>query len=152
MNHASEIPLPPAVRNPNKMATLRPGQGAEGRKKCTRSFASKLRRYLESGTKQALDEQGRTRLRQIFDNLVEIAIDPEHPQAVHASQVLLDRAYGRPAPSEEESRTTHMGGYRFVYVNQPTFNIPEESAVQVVEQPKPEFIGVDFEIDANFLR
>jgi len=50
----------PGLGNPNKLANLRPGLGAEGRRKHVRSIANKLRRYLESHKKTARDSQGRT--------------------------------------------------------------------------------------------
>jgi len=52
----------PGLGNPNKLANLRPGLGAEGRRKHVRSIANKIRRYLESHKKRARDSQGRNRL------------------------------------------------------------------------------------------
>jgi hypothetical protein len=131
--------LLPALRNPSKMETLQSGQGAAGRKKCTRSFASKLRRYLESGTKQATDSEGRNRLRQILDNLVEIASDPQHPHSVSAAQVLLDRGYGKPAPSQEELGAIRTGGFQIVYMERPLINGPVEDYAPPLP-PQPDFL------------
>lgn len=112
--------LAPGLRNPSKLANLRPGQGAEGRKKHVRSIANKLRRWLESPKETPRDDQGRRRLQQIFDTLLAIATDPEHPHAVSAAQVLLDRAYGKPRAYEEEIDGPQAGQIQVVIVNRPT--------------------------------
>jgi hypothetical protein len=137
---AAAASLAPAVRNPRKLETLQPGQGAEGRKKCTRSFASKLRRFLESGTKTAADHEGRTRLRQIFDTLLQIATDGGHPQCVNAARLLLERGYGKPQSADEDLEAIKKGGLTLVYVNRPEIDPEIPIAQPALPAPEPEFI------------
>jgi hypothetical protein len=59
----SKASVRPGSRNPNKLANLRPGQGAETRKQHKRSVADKIRRYLESGTTAARGDDGLMRAR-----------------------------------------------------------------------------------------
>jgi len=115
MAHDLELapPLSPGQRNPNKLKNLRPGQGAEGRKKYARSLADKLRRCLESP--QSRDGRGRNELQQIFDNIIRIA-KSRSPHAVTAAQFLCDRAYGKPKPSDEEMDAIPTGGVQLIYV------------------------------------
>ena len=137
MAHDQELaaPLSPGLRNPNKLANLRPGQGAEGRRKHVRSIANKLRRFLESPRKTALDRDGRKRLQRIFDTLLAIATDPEHPHAVSAAQLLLDRAYGKVRPSEEEIDGARTGEVQIVIVNRPT-GLPKYVEPPPLDAPK----------------
>jgi hypothetical protein len=135
----ASLSLPPGLRNPNKMETLRPGQGAEGRKKYTRSLASQVRSYLESAKKQAVDKEGRNRLQRIFDTLFTIATDEKHPHAVAAAQVLLDRAYGKPKPSDEELGAIQKSGFQLVYVNRPEID-PEIVEHKALPPPRPDFL------------
>jgi len=134
-------PLSPGRRNPNKLANLRPGQGAEGRKKHVRSIANKLRRWLESPKKTAIDDQGRRRLQRIFDTLLAVATDPDHPHAVSAAQVLLDRAYGRPRSSEEEIDGAQTGQIQVVIVNRPT-DVPKYVEPPPLDDPNLDGKGV----------
>ena len=55
-------------------------------------------------------------------------------QAVAAPQVLLERAYGKPKPSEEEMDATRTG-FQYVIVHQPT-----DISLRTEERKEPEFI------------
>jgi hypothetical protein len=138
----ASLSLSPGLRNPNKMETLRPGQGAEGRKKYTRSLASQVRNYLESAKKRAVDKEGRNRLQQVLENLFRIAASEEHPHAVAAAQVLLDRAYGKPKPSEEELDAIKGSGFQLVYVQRPEID-PDIPQQQELPAPKPDFLDAE---------
>lgn len=107
----SRLSDPPGQRNPDKLANLRPGQGAEGRKQHKRSAADKMRRYLECGTKAAKGEDGRTRFHRVLDNMIDIASDPQHPDSVAAARLLFERAYGKPMPSPEETDVIRGGEF-----------------------------------------
>ena len=134
------FPLPPGQRNPNKLANLRPGQGAEGRKQHKRSAADKMRRYLECGTKAARGEDGRTRFQRILDNMVEIASDPQHPDAVAAARLLFERGYGKPMPSPEGIDVIRGGGVQLVYVTPPEVAVGEERKAL---PPRPDFLAAE---------
>lgn len=131
----------PGGRNPDKLANLRPGQGAEGRKKHKRSSADKMRRYLECGTKAARGEDGRTRLHRVIDNMVEIASNPNHPDSVAAARLLFERAYGKPMPSEEEIDVLRGGGVQLVYVAPPDVPLAEERRPLPL---RPDFLDAEF--------
>jgi hypothetical protein len=131
----------PGSRNPDKLANLLPGQGAEGRSRHKRSTADKMRRYLESGTKAARDEDGRTRFHRILDNMVDIASDRNHPDAVAAARLLFERAYGKPMPSEEEIDVIRSGGVQLVYVAAPDVPLAEE---RKPHPPLPDFLDAEF--------
>jgi hypothetical protein len=119
------VPSPsPGSRNPDKLQNLRPGQGAETRKKHARSLANKLRGYLESP--KGVDEQGRNRRDRIFATLVGIAEDRDDPRAVAAAAVVLDRAYGKPRPSDEELDAVRRCGFQIIYLDRPELaDVPE---------------------------
>ena len=79
----------------------------------------------------------------IFDTLLAIATDPDHPHAVGAAQLLLDRAYGRVRPSEEVIDGTQAGQIQVVIANRPT--VPKYVEPPPLDEPK----FVDGEIVPN---
>jgi len=126
----------PGQRNPNKLANLRPGQGAEGRKNQVRSIANRLRGFLESP--KGVDAEGRTRLQQIFESLYEIATDRKHPQAVAASQALLDRGYGK-VVAEADLEPSESQRTQIVIMSRREYELVEKH----VDSPPPQPIFDD---------
>lgn len=148
--------LEPAPRNPDptQLAAVRPPIAAlnnaqklkrtkQGDGRTCRSCADILRRFLNSKKLGHLDEQGRTRFIRMLDNMVRIA-SSKSPQAVAAFVALMDRAYGKARPHEDELDAIAKGGIQLVYLAQTELDGDVKSAKNILP-PKPEFIEGEFE-------
>ena len=107
-----------------------------------RASSEVIRKFLES-KKHGLDEKGRTRFIQIIQCMFNIATNPKSMKQVEAAKFLIERAYGKAKPSEDELDAMAKGGVRIVLVNQPT-DVPEQVALPA---PKPDFIEAEFRGD-----
>jgi hypothetical protein len=84
-----------------------------------------------------------TRFEMITRNVVRIAMSPTSPLAISAYNALMDRAYGRPKPSEEEVDAIKSGGFQLVFVQRPEVD-PEIEQAKEKALPKPDFIPGEF--------
>jgi hypothetical protein len=107
------------------------------------SAADLVRRFLEDARKGALNEKRQTRLIAMIDRMHQIALS-DKPQNVMAFSALMDRAYGKPKPSEEALDALAKGGVQIVYVAPP--ELPEQGDALALP-PKPEFIEAEFTED-----
>jgi hypothetical protein len=114
-----------------------------GKTQIYKSTADLIRRFLEDGRKGALNEKKQTRLIAMIDRMHQIALS-DKPQNVMAFSALMDRAYGKPKPSEEALDALAKGGVQIVYVAPP--ELPEQGDVPALP-PKPEFIEAEFTED-----
>jgi hypothetical protein len=103
------------------------------------SAADLVRRFLEDARKGALNEKRQTRLIAMIDRMHQIALS-DKPQNVMAFSALMDRAYGKPKPSEEALDALAKGGVQIVYVAPP--ELPEGNDLPALP-PKADFIEAE---------
>jgi hypothetical protein len=125
----------------NRIPTDRRGIGlsADGRARIYNSSADLIRRFLEDARKGALNEKKQTRLIAMIDRMHQIALS-DKPQNVMAFSALMDRAYGKPKPSEEALDALAKGGVQIVYVAPP--ELPEGNDLPALP-PKADFIEAE---------
>ncbi len=101
-------------------------------------------RFIFDTRKLSLNEKGQTRFIAMLENIVKIACNPKHPQAVAAFNAVCDRAIGRPRPSEEEADAIAKGGL-VVQISYPTMEagVPIRE-VRELKAPEPNFIEAEF--------
>lgn len=112
--------------------------------KVSRSGSEQIRRFIESTKKSDVDPiRGQTRLIQMTANMVRLACSNKSPLAVSAYEALMNRAYGRPKPSNEEADAIAKGGIKILYVNSPQLD-PEIEQVKGETAPAvtsaPDFV------------
>lgn len=140
-----QVPAPPTealVPSPGPHR-IKPGQVIPRTGKLKKSFARAVRAFLESKKKLDVDAvRGWTKAEQILNNMARIASSPKSPHAVAAATLLLDRAYGKAAPSSEELDALKEGGFRIVMVSAPAI----EGLDDYKELPAPEPKFIDGEV------
>jgi hypothetical protein len=81
------------------------------------------------------------RHRRTLLNMFDIASDRRSPFAVAAANLLLDRAYGKVKPSEEELGAIERGGTKIVLVSPQDVGMAEPPALP--SGPQPDFLDVE---------
>lgn len=118
---------------------IKPGQVIPRTGKMKKSFAQAVRTFLNSKKRLDVDAvRGWTKVEQILNNMARIAASPKSPHAVAAATLLLDRAYGKAAPSSEELDALKEGGFRIVMVSAPAIEGLDD--YHELPAPKPDFI------------
>ncbi len=100
-------------------------------------IADVFRMYLEDPARK--DGDGRTRLIQIISKLVEVATS-DSPKNIAAAELLIERGYGKPKPSDEALDAMAKGGVQIVYIEAPQVPIGEERKALPA---KPDFIDAE---------
>jgi hypothetical protein len=105
-----------------------------------RKLRSEVRGFVGAGSYAEAGERVRRRLefltgcdRSMILTLFSLLHAPE------SRNLLCDRAYGRPRPSEEETDAIKNGGLTLVYVSRPEFDPDIPFAAPVLPAPAPEF-------------
>lgn len=134
--------------------------------KDTREVTQYMRDFLSTqvATGDTLDRSARSRLLHILENMADIAtfdssnvcvgVDkdgnaiygPDAKMAmasVKAAELLMLRAYGKPAPSSEEMDALKRSGVRIVVVEQPQIIHPEVQEEKPRAEIKPVFIEAE---------
>lgn len=111
--------------SPEQLATVRPSiavlNAARGVKntpskmKKQMNAARVIRRFLNSKRPSDVDEKGQSRFVQMTANMVRLACG-KSPQAVAAYNALMDRAFGKAKPHDDELDAMEKGGIQIVYV------------------------------------
>jgi hypothetical protein len=110
----------------------------------TKSFKSKaqfIRKFL-SARANPDDPRSATRYVKMLENMFRIAAGANPQAAVAAFNALMDRAHGKPRPSEEEIDAIAKGGIQLVYVARPELDAPEKR--MELTAPVPDFIEGEF--------
>jgi hypothetical protein len=100
-----------------------------------------VKKFLESRSPTQTNSLGQNRLHQILLNMFDIASDRRSPFAVAAANLLLDRAYGKVKPSEEELGAIERGGTKIVLVSPQDVGMAEPPALP--SGPQPDFLDVE---------
>jgi hypothetical protein len=101
---------------------------------CTRM----VQLFLLDERRSQCDRQGRSRFLQLLLRLHEIAMG-KGPQAVAAINVLMERAFGKIKPSDEELDVSRQRGFNVVYVERIQNNLPVHEDTPAL-LPQPEFL------------
>ncbi len=120
-----------------------------------RDMAATLREFLQTIPRNEKEmrkfdiSERQTWFKRIVENVAEIASSKTHPLSVVAARALLEHAYGKPKPSDEELGAMKEGRFQLVYVNQATVDpdiIVEEARAL---PPQPDFVNAEFTDDPD---
>ena len=109
--------------------------------------AAIVKAFLLDSRRSECDRSGRTRFQQLLNKLFQMATaDKMSPQVIGAINALLDRGFGKVAPSPAEIEAeARKGGFQIVHIHPVRGNIPVESAdAKPALAPAPEFIEAEF--------
>lgn len=115
--------------------------GNNGKKKLQMSAAKVIRKFLMTRNVNALNAKGQTRFVAMLENMACIAAG-KSPQAVAAYVALMDRAFGKARPHDDELEAIGKGGIQIVYVA-PT-ELETVSGENLILPPAPDFIDAEF--------
>lgn len=114
--------------------------------KLEHSFAMAVRHFLEAQQKKdAQNPEGKSRVIRILENMAKVAMSGGK-LSVQAANLLLDRAYGKAKPSEEEADAIAKSGLKIVFMSRPELS---ETPRPALPPAVPDFVESGFEEGAN---
>lgn len=139
--NAPDLPTYPAGTQGHNLIPNQPGQVIPPRNgKLLRANSEVIRRFLEDSRKKSVNAEGQTRLIRMIENMFNIATSARSALSVQAFNALMDRAYGKAKPSEEELGAIKDGGFKLIYVQPPEISPEQIEQFKELPAPKPDFI------------
>jgi hypothetical protein len=129
-----------ALNSALKLKNTPRGEGKKAQQR-TMNAAKLIRKFLTSKRGDAVDEKGQNRFIQITANMVNLAKNPKSPLAVAAYNALMDRAFGKSRPHDDELDAMGKAGIQIVYVAPVEL---EQAPRKQLLKPKPDFIDAEF--------
>lgn len=85
----------------------------------------------------------------MISNMATIACSARSALSVQAFNALMDRAYGKAKPSEEELGAIKDGGFKLIYVQPPEIAPEQLEQFKELPAPRPDFIEGEIVEDSD---